>query len=336
MMNSINLHRLSWLSLTLLLFLVLSTNCKEKKDVSGEIVGNWKTEWDDILDGDLDEITVEEILILRDENEAGSKGRFVQVFSGSVKYDDWENETEIPYVVEAEGSWRVEKKDQVILNYDIDETTIKIGESTIEADYSDLGIGLLTGDLGSFIEGALQVGQVKELNRKVEDLVKKGVSSFFRSMFIEMNKEKKSLTSVVIYGNTMNCEVNHGFWGRDQNYYRIKPTSNNTTHPSTTNTINNSETAHHVVNGAVITKSGKRYPFQIEYDQSGNTIRNAKYVNSAYSTTTPFTVAKLTQNDYYFEGKLGSDILTLRYSAIPPYEGQLVQGEKELLVRMDL
>ena len=198
-------------------------------DVSGHIVGTWTSEWNDDLDGDLDEMTVDETLVFRSENEAGNLGVFTQVFEGSVTFDDWENESEVDYIVGVTGKWRVRDNDVVDMNYDLNSIEVKIGESNLEPDYTDAGVALLTGDLSGLISSAIDAEQSKKLNQKIEEKVLKGVTSYYKGMFRTINKDKEALTDVEITNNVMTCSVNHGTFGRSQSYDRLKTDEMRTT-----------------------------------------------------------------------------------------------------------
>lgn len=208
------------LSLALLGFLFIS--CAKKEDIAGRFEGTWKTQWEDVLKGDVDDITVEEVIVFQNEGYSGNNGIFTQYFTGNVKYDDWTNETEISYSANVSGTWTVKDKDKIILKYDINSFNTKFGKSNISTGGEEAVYHLLTGDWGGLIaDGLKSDSNDKKINKKIEAEVSKQVTSFFRDMFIEMNKDKKAMKKVVIDDNMMTCEVNHGFFGRDASYYRV-------------------------------------------------------------------------------------------------------------------
>lgn len=208
------MKNVSIISLILLAFFMIG--CKETPNIyKSELLGVWETDWDDILDGDLDELTVNEILYFADN------GSFQQVFSGTVAFDDWENETEVSYTLGVEGTWEIKRPDEVILKYNLNALGVEIGKSSIEADYTDAAVGLLTGNWGGFLSGVLDSNKTDQLNKKVEAEVEKQITKFFKEMFREINKDKEALTKVRIDDNMMTAEINHGFFGREAVYNKV-------------------------------------------------------------------------------------------------------------------
>lgn len=203
------LRKYIWSFVTALLII----SCSKKEDISGKVEGIWQTEWDDMLDGDLDNMTVKEIIALNDD------GTFEQIFSGSIDFDDWDNETQVAYAVLIEGKWHVGKPDKIVLQYDMNQFEVEIGKSAIEADYSDAAIGLLTGNWGGALSGFLKGSNTDKLNQKVEAEVEKQVKKYFRDMFVNINKDKKAFSNVEISSGTLSAKINHGFMGRDCVYY---------------------------------------------------------------------------------------------------------------------
>ena len=208
------INYISMLFMTAILF-----SCAKKEDVTDKVPGVWETDWTDVLDGDLDDITVNEKIAF------DSDGSFSQLFSGTVKFDDWENESEVSYLVAVEGRWEVEDADNIVLHYDMNQFATEIGKSDIEADYTDAAIGLLTGDMGDVFTGLLKSGNTDRLNKKVEAEVEKQITRYFKDMFHEINKDREAFTNVEIHGNTMSADVNHGFFGREAVYDKLDTSS---------------------------------------------------------------------------------------------------------------
>lgn len=203
------------------LLLVVLSSCS-KEDVSGKLDGVWQTEWDDILEGDLDEVRVKEILVFESSNQAGSEGEFLQIFTGDVDFDDWENESTVRYEVMVSGKWEVEDKDNVRLKYDLNTMSSSFGKSNVEVDYSDAALSMLQGDWGGMLVNAALAGNADKINSKIEAEVERQINKYFRDMFREINKDKEALTDVEIDDNSMTCSVNHGFLGREQTYDRVE------------------------------------------------------------------------------------------------------------------
>lgn len=203
------------------LLLVVLSSCN-KEDVSGELDGVWQTEWDDMLEGDLDDLRVTEILVFESTNQAGSEGVFVQIFTGDVDFDDWENESNVKYEVSISGNWEVVDKDNIRLKYDLHTMSSSFGKSDVELDYTDAAISLLQGDWSGLLVNAAMAGDADKINSKIEAEVERQINKYFREMFHEIIKDKKALTDVKIEDDLMSCNVNHGFWGRKQTYDRVE------------------------------------------------------------------------------------------------------------------
>lgn len=55
---------------------VLFFNSCSKEDIAGKFEGAWKTEWEDYLEGDTDEITIEEVIVFLKGESTTSSGGF--------------------------------------------------------------------------------------------------------------------------------------------------------------------------------------------------------------------------------------------------------------------
>lgn len=192
-------------------------SCKQNEDISGKVVGIWETDWIEDLSGDLDEMTVNEVIAF------DSTGVFQQVFSGNVEYDDWDNQTDVAYIVVVGGKWQIVKPDNIVLQYDMNQFEIEIGNVTIDADYTDAAIGLLTGDWGDVLSGIIKGNNTDKISKKVEAEVNKQVSKYFKDLFRVMNKDKKSFSSVEISPGTLTAKVNRGFMGSTVVYDKMIP-----------------------------------------------------------------------------------------------------------------
>lgn len=218
-----NNRRISNIALHLLLiaFVFLFTDCN-KRDISSQVEGVWETTWEDDLQGDLDKMYVNETIAFISENSMGNSGTFRQIFQGKVEYDDWRNETDIPYSVIATGQWQVVNKNEIQLKYDPNQVIIEVGKASIEEDYTDAAISLLTGDWEGVVRGAIKAKSVERLNSKAEENVQRQLKKFYGDMFHTINKDKVGMKSVDIEGNMMSCKVNHGMFGRKQTYDRVR------------------------------------------------------------------------------------------------------------------
>lgn len=208
----------------ILSLVALFFNSCSKEDIAGKFEGAWKTEWEDYLKGDTDEITIEEVIVFQNGEYSNSSGVFSQFFSGIVKYDDWINETDIPYLVRISGTWTQKGKDEIILRYDMNSFDTQFEKSKISTGDDEILYDFLKGDMGSmFFHGLKSLDEDKKLNTKVNNEVSKQVSAFFKDMFNDMNKDKEAMKDIKIDAGMMTCEINHGFFGRDATYYKITP-----------------------------------------------------------------------------------------------------------------
>ena len=201
----------------------LNTSCgKKKKNIAGEFEGIWKTEWEDKLKGDMEDINVNEVIEFINDDASGNSGTFRQLFEGEVKYEDWSNESWMPYSVLISGTWIVKDKNKISLKYDMEDMVLNLGKSDLKGDYTDAGISLLFGDWSGAIASAMKAGNMEKKNKRIETEAKKQLTAFFKDMFHTINKDRKAMTDVTVEGSMMTCEVNHGFFGRKQVYDKVR------------------------------------------------------------------------------------------------------------------
>ena len=216
------------LSVILSLLIIMVSSCSSPKDVSGEICGAWQSEWkENIGENDVEDIRVKEQIGFIPSNENGSAGDFVQIFEGEVDFDDWTYEQALDFTISVAGKWNVEDNDKVVMRYDLDSIELACGKSNVKADYTEAAIDLLTGDVGSALVGGLmQESITDEANKKIDKAVKQQLLKYFKEMFRQMNIDKEGFTDVVITDDIMECEVNHGIFGRTAVYDRINMPEN--------------------------------------------------------------------------------------------------------------
>lgn len=89
------------------------------------------------------------------------------------------------------------------------------------------------------------------------------------------------------------------------------------------------------IEGAAIVGSN-RYPFYVDFTVENGTIRNAEYHNPNYNAKTALSVINITDDEYYFEGKLSGKPLIIRFSNNYPYRGKLIHGSDSLDIEMSL
>lgn len=191
---------------------MIMIGCGSKgEDVSGKLQGVWQTDWSADLKGDLKEIQVYERLAFINGNESGSHGDFRQIFTGTVEFDDNENEGTVPYLVTVKGDWGVKNGNEVEMRYDVNSMKVQVSQGSLEADFATVGEGF---SLKVSADG-------KKLKQKVEDMVVRQVSSYFRDIFHKINEDKVGLKSVEIDGKMLTCKVNEGMMGRKVTYDKV-------------------------------------------------------------------------------------------------------------------
>lgn len=89
------------------------------------------------------------------------------------------------------------------------------------------------------------------------------------------------------------------------------------------------------ITGDVVTESEK-FPFYIDFKYDKGTIRDAEYHNIKYSASVNLPVARLTNNEYYFEGIINSKSLKIRFSSEAPYKGTLDDGSSVQKIEMNI
>lgn len=201
---------------TFSLILLTLCACEKPKSVSGKILGAWQTEWTDDLEGDLDEITVNETILFEAEGNSKSKGSFMQMFIGSVEFDNNKKEKDLNYVVHVSGVWSVKDRNNVILRYDVKDMQVEVGVNSAENNYSTALSHLVTGNWSGFILAADE-----NLSDKDVQQANKLITKYFKSKFQEINKDKKGLSSVVIEDDMMTCKAGGGWIGRKLTYDRV-------------------------------------------------------------------------------------------------------------------
>lgn len=205
-------------STILLAFVLINFFSCKKEDVSGKLQGVWETQWDDKLEDKAGSIDVKDILIFKNENDAGFSGKFVQIFYGNAMLDAAGS---VPYSLMIEGSWKVENSNNVIMNYNIGKMEFTVGKSDKVADYSEAGLAMLADKFDGSLSDALKIKDNDNISDHAESLAESQVVKFFKDRFHKINKDKKGLMNVTIEGNMMNCKVNSGAFGSKLTFDRI-------------------------------------------------------------------------------------------------------------------
>lgn len=202
----------------------LAAGCSRPDSVAFHIDGIWETEWKDYIgEDDVDDIRVTEMLVLEHDDASGEHGRFGQIFSGEVDFDDFEYEQAINYVARVSGTWKIVKDNNLEMSYDMESLETSTGKSDVDVDYSDAIVDLFSGNFVSALVGsAMNSNETDRANKRIDKAVARQVELFFKNYLRELNHNKKSLTDIVIDGDMMTCEVNTGWFGRDAVYDRKK------------------------------------------------------------------------------------------------------------------
>lgn len=210
-------RKLSYISCLSLLLILLLNSCGSKgDDISGEMQGVWSSKWDDEID-DLGDMRVDETIAFIDDEDSDSEGMFRQVFVGKVDTDD----ESVPFVVVASGSWEVVDKDGIKLRYDISNFGTAVFDKGMPYTGQEAALAFMTGDWNEPIKNAIKDIAPSKLNSNLATEVKKGVNSFFKDMFEEINGKDVTMAGVVIRNKSMECTVLPvfmKFFGRDQKF----------------------------------------------------------------------------------------------------------------------
>ena len=189
----------------------LAASCGHGEDISGRLQGVWQTEWDADLKGEVKGIQVYERVAFINGNDSGSHGDFLQLFTGTVDFDDNENQGSVPYLVSVKGDWVVKNADEVEMNYDVNSLKVQVSKGSLDSQYAAMGEGF---NLKVSADG-------RQLKQKVEDMVTRQITSYFRDMFHDINKDKIGMSSVVINGKMLTCKAGGGMMGRKLTYDKV-------------------------------------------------------------------------------------------------------------------
>lgn len=212
-------------SLVLSALTLLCAACSRPDSIAGYVDGIWETEWEDYVgEDDVDDIRITETLFLEPEETSAEQGRFGQVFTGEVDFDDFEYEQTINFQVVVTGAWKIADNNNIEMSYDLESMETSTGRSNVEADYTDAVVDLFTGNFMSALVGsAMSSNEQTRANERINKAVEKQVEAFFRNYLRELKHNKTVMKDIEIDGDVLRCEINTGWFGRDAVYDRKTP-----------------------------------------------------------------------------------------------------------------
>lgn len=203
-------------------FMMSSCN-KKKMDISGMVQGVWKTDWSESKAEDgFEDMEINEQLALISDNEAGSAGKFRQVFQGTATYVGPGSQTRVAFAVIAGGDWSVKDVNDLVLVYNLDNMSIAVGKPASGWNKADTGEEMLSGDWDDPVVADLGSGTSGDLSSDLESQVKSRLSNYFRNQFREINKDKGGLKNVGIEGKMMTVKRGGGLMGKEDTYYKAE------------------------------------------------------------------------------------------------------------------
>lgn len=195
--------------------LLLAGGCGGNKiDVSGVMEGIWKTDWTQSkVDGNLSNMDVNETLAFINDNEAGSSGKFRQVFIGTVDYDGSGAPHKVSFALVVAGQWQVVDINGIKLIYNLDNMSIAVSTAVLDSNKASTVTTMLSGDWAGTVSASLgSAGAGSDSENQVKQLI----NTYFRNQFREANQEKVCMKNVVVEGKVMTAKVN----GSKVTYYK--------------------------------------------------------------------------------------------------------------------
>lgn len=215
------MKKLNIFSLLGLVVLMFATGCGKGDPIKGKIEGVWMTEWSENLGEGFGDMDIRETIAFMNEDDSDDKGRFRQVFLGSVEEEG--GSEEVCYLVVVSGTWKVVETDGIELKYNTGDMETCVVERTVFKE-SKKAYQFMQGDWdGSISEVVSQIKGVYNTTPLAEK-AERQVNTFFKNLFKKMSEDKATMLSVVIKGDNMECKVNPKFMfflGRSQKYERL-------------------------------------------------------------------------------------------------------------------
>lgn len=224
-MSKIFTNKKNYLFLSLFAMLMLSSCDGNKIDISGSVQGVWKTDWDEKdIEGDIDDIQSSETIAFLNDSEAGTGGKFRQVYLGTAEYEGSGIDQRVAFAVVTTGDWHVVDVNGIKMTYNLDNTSISVANPNALTDKATLTRMLLTGDWNAPVSATITSNESDKLSPSLEEAVKQQLNTYFRNQFRDINKEKAGLNNVVIDGKMLTAKGNGGglmsFSGSDITYYK--------------------------------------------------------------------------------------------------------------------
>lgn len=197
----------------ILAILLFSCGSKTKTDISGRIDGAWDSKWEANIDGN--KLTVKETVVFKSNGQSGNTGNFFQIFTGKLIDDDDEN---LPYKISVAGTWFIEDKNTIVMNYDLNTVSLETGKISKDTDYSDIGEALEKGDSDGLTSAAtINFENDSKLSNyqmeKSDDIL-----NFFKDNFRNFNKSKKAYTDVDVSSDILTAKSTEKEMGGEKTF----------------------------------------------------------------------------------------------------------------------
>lgn len=196
-------NHLFFLSLTLLL--ILGSCIGKKIDISGAVEGVWKTDWSQKkVDSQLHNMDVSETIAFANDNEAGTAGKFRQVYIGGVDYEGPAGNGRYSFAVVVSGQWQVTDIDGLKLMYNLDNMSSIISKTAPNNNTEAIST-MLKGDWTGPVSATLGSGVDAA---EGDENVKQVINTYFRDQFRKANSESAAMKHVVVDNKMMTAKVN--------------------------------------------------------------------------------------------------------------------------------
>ena len=197
--------------------MLLMVACKSNKiDISGGLQGVWKTDWEENkVEGGLTDMEVSETIAFLNDTEAGSAGKFRQVFIGTV---NTEASQKVFFAIVIGGEWQVVDVNGLKLIYNLDNMSTEIFKNAPSTFNSKTALELLKGNWNESVSTHAIESESDKFDSTTEGAIKPLITTYFRDLFREINKDKVAWKDVVIDGKIMTVKVSGGLFGKEVIY----------------------------------------------------------------------------------------------------------------------
>lgn len=199
--------KFSWCLLFLLVCLM--TSC-HKENISEQLIGTWKTDWNDDLKKPLKKMQVNEGISFFPDLSQKDTGKFESAFIGSVDYKDKKGSATIEFFITVPGTWMVKDGNNLILHYDIVEMDIAVSHEkqnlNITGTIGSVASDIFSGNWGGAVDKVIGTVTSGDINGKMDSEAKSKLSDYFRELLVKRNKEKITYEDVEIEDVTMVCD----------------------------------------------------------------------------------------------------------------------------------